>query len=74
MSSASVLVCLSSGLLPEGPVMSPIKCLGIFFKLEAGGLFFLLSVMHLLRRHSSEKMQPGYVFGDIYIRQCFSFT
>lgn len=54
--------------------MSPIKCLDISFKLEAGGLFFLLSVMHLLRRHSSEKMQPGYVFGDIYIRQCFSFT
>ena len=37
---ASVLVYLSSGLLPGGPVMSPIKRLDIFFKLYAWGGFF----------------------------------
>lgn len=55
--------------------MSPIKCLDVFFKLEAcGGCFFFPTVTYLLRRHSSEKTQRGYAFSDIYIRQCFSFT
>ena len=59
----------------EAQLCHPLNVLTSFSNWRpVGAVFSLLSVMHLLRRHSFEKTQPGYVFGDIYIRQCFSFA
>lgn len=76
MCSASVLRLLGSGPLPGGPVMSPIKCLDVFVKLEAGeGAFLsLISVVHYFRTHSSEKCSLSISFVIFIFGSVFSFT
>lgn len=75
MSPAPVLVCSSSGPLPGGPVMSPVKCLDIFFKLEVvavkGNVFHTFCHASFEETFNLKKCSPVFAFSDIYSLQCF---